>query len=149
MDVVKRLELDLHSATEKQLKLQEDLHSLINENESFRKLNSDLQRNVSGGSNLQSKELNDKIAYEKKRREKLEKELELFKSEFDNQLTQQLDLAVADARNELHLQIEKTKQIAEEQSKVYDELESYKLQLTAAEKKKSSLKTRKLKGKPT
>ena len=138
MDIVKKLELDLWEATEKQNQLQKDLNEIILENENYRKLNNELKLGVnSSGSptypNLSEKELSDKLSFEKKRHQKTEKELELFKSEFDNQLSQQLELAVADARAELHLQIEKTKQIAEDQSKVYDELESYKLQLTAAE----------------
>lgn len=103
MDSIKKLEYDLWQATERQDNLQKNLRELITENENFRHINTELKS--TGQSSLELKDMTDKYNYERRKREKMEQELELFKTEFDNQLTQQLEIAIAETKNELEEQI--------------------------------------------
>lgn len=141
--IVKRIEDDLKKAQERQAKLTENLEQIIQENNTFRS-NRNANNAPSNGTtpipgmpmtNLEfkHKSLEDKLKRTEKKLEHAEKSLDVFREDFDQQLNDKVAIGVEETKAELDDEIAKCQMMKNDQAKVYQELDSYKLQLEAAE----------------
>jgi len=115
-----RLENKLRSAQEQQTYLDGRLESIVKENETYR------TRPTGSSGNAQ-------VESERRLRSRAEEDLALLKEEFTTQLETRIKLALVERQQVLDIHIEKAKQEAAKSNEIYEELESLRLQLTAAE----------------